>query len=139
MRASLYDFRDLDLMLKIADEGDDEGWVETRALASSLGVDEAEKLNGLGVRCGWMRRMGLLEFDSQKKLWRLSGSGDRITRAKLRAAASREIEAIPDESLVEVMAHVTSRYRHADPVMGNVLRREFQYGTSPRSRVWNGR
>jgi len=139
MKASLYDFRDLDLMLKIADESDDEGWVETRALANALGFDETEKLNGLGVRFGWMRRYGLLEFDQVKKLWRLSGSGDRITRAKLKAAASTQIEAVPDESLVEVMAHVTSRYRHSDPVMAAVLRREFEFGTDPRSRVWNGR
>jgi len=136
MRASLHDFRDLDLMLKIADEGDDEGWVELRQLASSMGADEAEKLNGLGVRFSWMKRFGFLEFDDKAKMWRLSPSGDRIARAKLRAAASKQIEAIPDESIVEVMAHVTSRYRHSDPTTANLLRREFKFGTEPGSRAY---
>ena len=136
---SLYDFRDQDLLLKLADEEDDEGWVETRALANSLGVDEAEKLNGIGVRLAWMRRIGLLEFDEKRRLWKLSASGDRIRRAKLKAATVNQIEAVPAEALVDVMAHVTARYRHSDPVTAAVLRRESRFGTAPNSRAWNGR
>jgi hypothetical protein len=34
------------------------------------------------------------------------------------------------------MAHVTTRYRLGDPLMATMLRREFAYGTSPRSTVW---
>jgi len=136
MPFSLYDFRDLDLMLKLADEGDEEGWVETRALASALGVDEGERIGGVGGRLGWMRRFGMVERDAQTGLWRLSAGGERVTRARLRAAASRSIEAVPDEALVDVMSHVTARYRLGDPLMATMLRREFQFGTSPRSKVW---
>jgi len=139
MRASLYDFKDSDLMMKIVDEGDDEGWVETRALAAALGAEENEKVGALGVRLTWMRRFGMMEFDEKKRLWRLSESGDRITRAKLKAATEKTIEAVPDEALVDVMAHVTARYRLGDPVVAAMLRREFRHGTDPRSRVWNGR
>ena len=70
-------------------------------------------------------------------MWRVSESGERVTKAKLRAAASNSIEKTPDDALVDVMAHVTSRYRHGDPLMATMLRREFLYGTSPRTR-WNG-
>jgi len=136
MPFSLYDFRDLDLMLKIADEADDEGWVETRALAEALGVEEGEKVHGVGVRLGWMRKFGMLERDDERQLWRLSAGGDRVTRARLRAAATKQIESVPDEALVDVMAHVTARYRLGDPVMATMLRREFRFGTDPRSRVW---
>ena len=132
----MYEFRDSDLMFKLAEEGDDEGWVETRVLASALGVEEDDKINGVGIRLSWMRRYGFLDFDQQRKLWRLSPSGARITESKLRAAAAKTIDAIPDESLVDVMAHVTTRYRLGDPVVAQMLRREFAYGTSPRSRVW---
>ena len=38
--ASLYDFRDLDLMHRLADEGDDEGWIETEHLARALGLGD---------------------------------------------------------------------------------------------------
>lgn len=139
MRLSLYDYRDLDLMLKIADEGDDEGWVATRALATALGAEEEEKVHGVGIRLAWMRRYGMLDFDEKKHLWRLSTGGERVTQARLRAAKATAIMAVPDESLVDVMAHVTTRYRLGDPLMATMLRREFLFGTSPRSRVWNGR
>jgi len=139
MSFSLYDFRDLDLMLKIADAGDHEGWVETRELASMLGVDEGDKANGVGIRLSWMRRFGMLDFDAERRMWRLSSGGERVTNAKLRAARAKTIDELPDEQLVEVMAHVTTRYRLGDPVMATMLRREFAYGTSPHSRAWNGR
>lgn len=139
MPFSLYEFRDLDLMLKLAEEGDNDGWVETRMIASSLGIPEDDKINGLGGRLAWMRRYGMLDYDEQRKLWRLSQSGQRVTESKLRAAAAKSIDTIPEESLVDVMAHVTSRFRLGDPVMAHLLRREFAYGTAPQSRIWGGK
>lgn len=138
-RFSLYDFRDLDLMLKIADAGDHEGWVETRELASLLGVDEADPVQGVGIRLSWMRRYGMLDFDEDRRMWRLSAGGERVADAKLRAAKAKTIDELPDEQLVDVMAHVTTRYRLGDPLMATMLRREFAYGTAPQSRAWNGR
>ena len=136
MRLSLYDFRDLDLMLKIADEGDDEGWVETRQLASALGAGDDERIGGVSVRLAWMRRFGMLEFDPDKRMWRLSPGGERVAKARLKAAKASAIETIPDEALIDVMAHVTTRYRLGDPVMATMLRREFKFGTDPHSRIY---
>jgi hypothetical protein len=34
--------------------------------------------------------------------------------------------------MVEVMSHVTSRYRLGDPVIASLLRREFLFGTQKR-------
>lgn len=127
--ATLYDFRDLDIMLKIAAEGDEEGWVETEALASSLGFEE---LGAPSSRLSWMRRYGMLEYDSERRLWRLTEGGDRVTRSKLKAGQSKSIEAVPDEAMVEVMASVTTRFRHGEPMLAHLLRREFLYGTAPR-------
>jgi len=139
MGFSLYDFRDLDLMLKIADAGDNDGWVETRQLASDLGVAEENSIQGVAIRLSWMRKFGMLDFDDEHRMWRLSAGGERVTTARLRAAKAKTIDAIPDEQLVDVMAHVTARYRLGDPVMATMLRREFRYGTDPGSRAWNGR
>lgn len=132
---SLYDFRDLDLMLRLQTVGDDEGWASTKELADALGL--ADDVRAVGARCAWMRRFGIFELHPDQKMWRLSEGGERVARAKLRAAASTQIEKVPDEALVDVMAHVTGRYRHGDPLMATMLRREFLYGTSPRTR-WNG-
>lgn len=129
--ASLYDFRDLDLMLTLADRGDDEGWSPTHELASSFGF--GEELRALGIRLGWMRRYGMVEHrNTPESLWRLTDGGTRVIDAKLRAAQSRTIEEIPDESLVDVMANITRRYHHGDPMIATMLRREFLFGTTRR-------
>ena len=79
-----------------------------------------------------MRRYGMLEFDERRKMWRLTPAAERVTEARLRAAASTQIEELPDEVMVEVMSKVTQRYMHGSPLVATMLRREFQYGTQPR-------
>jgi hypothetical protein len=135
--ASLYDFRDLDLMLTLAERGDDEGWSTTHELASSFGFgDEVQALAG---RLRWMHTFGMVEQPrnmrpQDERLWRLTSGGGRVVEAKLRAAESRVIEAIPDESLIDVMANVTRRYQNGDPMIATMLRREFAFGTAKRKR-----
>jgi hypothetical protein len=128
--ATLYDFRDLDLMHKLEAEADDEGWVETAHMARALGFDDSAR--NISIRLSWMRRYGMLEFDKQKHVWRLSPGGQRVITARLRAAQKRELEALPAEAMVEVMANVSHRYHFADRMTAALLRREFLFGTQPR-------
>ena len=128
--ATLYDFRDLDLMLKIEAESDTEGWVEAKGIASSIGF--GEDAGPVTSRFNWMKRYGMLEYDPAKRLWRLTPGGQRVTTARVRAAAAREIERLPDEAMIQVMANVTTRYWRGDPMTAAMLRREFLYGTQKR-------
>ena len=136
MGASVRELRDLELMLKIVAEGDEEGWIETEEIARSMGFDRARDL---GVRLSWMRRYGMLEFDEQRRMWRLSEGGERVSKARLRAAQANALEKLPDESMIEVMSSITTHYRHADPMTAVMLRREFAYGTRPGYLSGNGR
>jgi hypothetical protein len=128
--ATMYDFRDLDLMLKIEQEGDDLGWVESAHLARSIGF--GDDVQPLAIRLSWMKRFGMIEFDPSKRMWRLSPGGQRVSQARLKAAAAREIQALPDEAMIEVMANVTTRYWRGDAMTAAMLRREFLYGTRRR-------
>ena len=74
------------------------------------------------------------DLDLKTREWRLSEGGGRVVKAQERAVSKNRIERIPDEEIVEVMAHVTSRFRLGDPMTAAMLRREFQFGTSPRRR-----
>ena len=125
--ATLYDFRDLDLMLKIDSEGDAEGWVEAGRMADSLGF--GDETSPIARRLAWMKRYGMLEYDDKAHLWRLSPGGRRVADARVRASAASQIEKLPDEAFVEVMASVTTRYWRGDPMTAHMLRREFLYGT----------
>src|SRR5215467_579662 len=101
--ASLYDCRDLDLMHKLVDEADNEGWVELHHLARSLGLGDDHNRN-LAVRMAWMRRYGILERDDKTGLWRLSRGGERVVAARVKAASVRELEALPEAAMIETMA-----------------------------------
>lgn len=128
--ASMYDFRDLDIMLTLEERADEEGWAEIGDLASQLGF--GDDLQPLAIRLSWMRRYGILAYDERHHRWRHTDSGLRVVEAKLRAADGRAIDAIPEESLIDVMANVTKRYHSGDPMIATMLRREFMYGTQRR-------
>lgn len=125
--ATVTDFRDLDLLLKLEAEADEEGWVETAAAADSLGF--GDDLLPVSRRFSWMRRYGMLEFDERRHMWRLTPAAERVTEAKLRAAQQRQMQELPDELMVETMSRVLQRYRSTDHMLATMIRREFVFGT----------
>lgn len=127
-RASLYDFRDSDIMFRIAEEGQ----IRTLDLADALGFDAEDGARPVGIRLAWMRRYGMVAFDEDNRLWSLTRGGERVTKAHLRAPELRIVDTMPDEKLVEVMAHVTSRFQRGEPMVAHMLRREFLFGTKRR-------
>jgi hypothetical protein len=129
--ASLYDFRDLDIMYRLAE--DQNGGVDTYDLANMLGFDVEEAgTRHVGTRMAWMRRYGMVAFNDNTRHWSLSRSGRRVVEANLRAPSLKAVEKMPDELMVEAMAHVTSRFQRGDTMLGHMLRREFAYGTKRR-------
>lgn len=133
---TLFDFRDVDLMHKVAAEGGAQG-VTSKELAEALGM--SDDVQAVGQRSAWMRKFGFFEFDEDRKLWSLSEGGERIVEADVKASTIDRLEALPDEALVDVMAHVTSRYRHGEMMTATLLRREFAYGTAPQSVAYERR
>lgn len=119
---SIREFRDLDLLLKLKDTGP----IVSKDLAGELGADEFGSI--IGRRLGWMRHYGMLERDDDG-LWSLSDGGRRVAWARTRAALINDLEKLPAEELIEVMAAVTARWRTGDPMISTMLRREFIFGT----------
>jgi hypothetical protein len=128
--ATLYDFRDLDLMYRLAES--ENGGIDSRELAEALGFDAEEGGRPVGIRLAWMRRYGMVVFDENHRTWNLSQGGRRVVASHERAPALKVVEKIPDEQMVEVMAHVTSRFQRGETMLGHMLRREFAFGTQKR-------
>jgi hypothetical protein len=129
--ATLYDFRDLDIMYKLAENTNGRG-VTSHDVAELLGFDAEDGARPVGIRLGWMRRYGMVAFDESERLWKLSRSGDRVAAAHLRAPSLKVVEALPDETMVEVMAQITSRFQRGETMLAHMMRREFMYGTHKR-------
>jgi hypothetical protein len=137
VHVSVYDFKDTDLMAHLA---------ATSALgltaaetAEAMGLNPEEGTRAVGMRFAWMKKYGMLSYDEKTKLWSLTNGAERVMTAQKTAAMTEVIERFPDESMVEVMANITSRYRLGDPMTAALLRREFVYGTARRSRAWGRR
>lgn len=128
--ATLYDFRDTDIMFQIA-ESNGEG-ITAIDLADMLGFAKEDGGRPVGVRLAWMRKFGMVVFDDREHTWKLSRGGERVIEAKIKAPQFRVIEKLPDETMVDVMAHVTSRFQRGDAMLANLLRREFLFGTQRR-------
>lgn len=133
----MYDVRDLDLMLKMRDEQNDQGEITATELAEALGIPQ--DVQAVAIRLAWMRRYGMLTFNPERRGWSLARGGERVVASKLKAAQADRIDDLDDGQMIDVMAHVTTRYRYGDPLIATLLRREFAYGTSPIRAQTNGR
>lgn len=122
---SVREFRDLDLMVKLQLEGP----MLAKELAKDLGADEYGR--HLGSRLAWMQRYGITRQNA-KGIWDLTDAGMRVIHAKQRARLIEELDTLPADELIEVMAAVTARWRRADPMIATMLRREFIFGTQRR-------
>ena len=126
---SLYDFRDLDLLLKLAAEADNDGGITTAQMADALNT---KSMHNVASRFAWMKRYGMLERDEKTMAWYMTDGAKRVVMARMRAAQSKQLESMPDESMISVMSHVAQRYRFGDPMIAQMLRREFLFGTQRR-------
>lgn len=133
----MYDVRDLDLMLKIRDEQNNDGEITAQELADALGLSKDAR--NVAIRLAWMKRYGMLHFNPERRGWSLASGGERVIASKLKAAQATGIDKLDDGQMVDVMAHVTTRFRYGDPLIATLLRREFAYGTSPLRAERNGR
>lgn len=130
-KVSLYDFRDADIMHRLAESTNGAG-VTSQEVAELLGFEPESGGRVVSVRLAWMRRYGMIAFNQEERLWSLSPSGERVIAAQLKAPELRVVEKMPDEKMIEVMALVTSRYQRGEAMLGHMLRREFLYGTKKR-------
>lgn len=126
-----YDVRDLDIMFKIAENANGKG-IAASAIAELLGFDAEDGARPVGTRLVWMKRFGMVAYDDKDRSWKLTRGGMRVTDAHLRAPELRVVETMPDEKMVEVMAHVTSRFQRGETMLAHMLRREFVFGTHKR-------
>ena len=125
MSASLYEFRDLDLLLRLTENGG----MTSGQMAEAFGIGDNR---AAGMRLAWMRRYGMVDLDEANGAWSVSAAGKRVIEAKLKAREIAVFDKLPDEAMVEAMAQVTSRYIAGQPMLAHMMRREFLYGTGRR-------
>ena len=134
---TVVDFRDAELLAKLSEQG--ASGATSHELADELGMTNGHPAQSVGSRFARMRGFGMVEFDAERRLWTVTEGAARVLEAERRSAIADTIEALPEEELVVAMAAVAARYRHGDYLTANLLRREYRFGTDPRSAAWGRR
>jgi len=126
----LYAFSDEELLHLVKDNLDSEGWVTSAELADAIGIpdDEENRLNGIGIRLGWMQRYGVIRKDTEKPhptRWTLTGRGIVVLEATFSKTLDEQLKGLKGEALWRLAREVTGRYGLADDVSASLVRRSF--------------
>jgi len=127
----LYAFSDEELLALVKDNLDNEGWVTSGELADAMGIppDEDNRLNGIGIRLGWMKRYGVVMRDPQRphpSRWTITGRGIVILEAVFSKGLQDQLEGLKGEALWRLAREVSSRYGRTDDVSAVLVRRTMQ-------------
>ena len=130
----LADFSDRELLALIKDHGDSDGSVSTADLVVAIELNTPHPLTNVGVRLGYLRRIGMLERDSDTRRWYLTTLGDRFVRGHLTAGQRRALEALHDEGAAWAATESLSRLLGgASEAQATMMRRQWQHGWAQRN------
>lgn len=131
----LADFSDRELLALIVDLADsDLGGVSTAALAEVIRPDVKYPLTSVGIRLGYLKRLGLLTRDTVTRQWHLTMVGYQFTRGRLTAAQNRAIGALDDPGAAWVATEALSALlADAGPEQATLMRRQWTHGWAQRN------
>lgn len=130
----LLDFSDRELLARLDDISDDEGYATSRELAEALGLTDENGTFCVAQRMSWLRRYGAVERDAEtnpakNRGWKMSEIGRLANASALKARQRMSLESLDAPALVDLATVLTVGYGRADPTIGNLVRRELIYGT----------
>lgn len=130
----LADFSDRELLALMQDVGDGDGSVSTADLATALDLKTKHPLTNVGVRLGYLRKIGMLERDTESQRWYMTPLGERFVHGHLTAAQRRALDAVRDEgSAWAATESLASLLGGASEAQATMMRRQWQYGWARRS------
>jgi hypothetical protein len=131
---TIEDFSDVELLALVNDYADSDGYVTSEEMVLVIGLEAHENPKQcVSARFSWLARYGAMEKNPDETgSWRLSEVGKAMVKGTLNAREQRLLETLGDEKLLSLARGVTSRYRSTGATGAQLMRREWQYGTSRR-------
>jgi len=127
------DFSDVELLALVADYMDQEGWVTTEEMVLAIGLDVEHARHCVSSRFSWLARYGAMHKNPDKtSSWGLTAVGRAMVKGKLSIRETTMLEKMPEDKLLSLARGVTLRYRTSAATSAQLMRREWQYGTSKR-------
>jgi hypothetical protein len=130
----LADVSDRELLALLQDVSDDDGMASTADLAAVADLNAKHPLSNVGVRLGYLRRIGMLDRDPKTMRWFLTTLGSRFVSGRLTAAQRKALEALRDEgSAWAATESLASLLGGASQAQATMMRRQWQYGWAQRN------
>lgn len=124
------EFSDRELLALMIDLRDASGVVTSQQIAEALDPDAASPVQCVGIRLGWMRRYGVVEWASDGVLgWQLTDKGERVANGQLKAAQQQALESLGPEQGLDAALMLGSLYRRLEYTEATMLRRGWQHGS----------
>jgi hypothetical protein len=129
----LADVSDRELLALLKDVADSDGTASTSEVAAVADLESEHPLTNVGVRLGYLRKIGMLERDEDMR-WFLTTVGERFVGGKLTTAQRKALEALRDEgSAWQATEALSSLLGKASYTQATMMRRQWQHGWAQRN------
>jgi hypothetical protein len=129
---TLYDYADRELAGVIRDVAGPDGWAWTPDISKQLGIDNKRRNQCVGIRLGWLKKYGVVEYHEKGGRWRLSAIGEVFLNGDLDAQQEELLDEVEPEQMLMVTRWMTRRWRKASKTEAHLVRREWMRGTTVR-------
>lgn len=137
----LENYSDREILHIVADVADNDGWAEVEHIAERVGLSA----NGMSdmqllihakrcvsVRLAWIRKLsGTVNrhIEPQKFQWCLTPLGIQVVTAKLPSVLEDRLNSVDEGTVLLSLDTLARRYTRSSGAAGNLMRREWTYGT----------
>jgi hypothetical protein len=129
----LAEVSDRELLALLRDVSDDDGMASTADVAAAADLDVKHPLSNVGVRLGYLRKIGMLDRHSDTQRWYLTTLGERFVRGQLTPAQRRALEALRDGSAWAATESLSRLLGDASLAQATMMRRQWQHGWAKRN------
>src|ERR1700749_4815223 len=129
---TIADASDRELAAIVHQVAGSDGQATTRDIADEGGLATKHPLTNVGVRLGYLRKIGILDRDPETRGWFLPPIGERFMSGQLTAAQRRALAALSEGSSVAATEALAALLAEANQVQQTMMRRQWQHGWANR-------
>lgn len=127
----LLDYSDRELLLILMEQSDaaEDGYASTSDVADALGIEGEHRRNCVGVRLGYMRRIGAVERDpnSQVGRWVPTPIGKMMATGQIKTGVQKQLDNLGPEAMLLLTRFVGQRQRQSPNEAGKLIEREWKH------------
>lgn len=124
----LNEVSDRELLALLSDAAGLDGQASTDDVVKLAGLTTKHPKTNVGVRLGYMRKIGMLARDEETHGWYLTPLGERFVSGRLTKAQRSALETLNEGSAWVATEQLSALLREAGAEQATMMRRQWQHG-----------